>query len=942
MTVFDTLKQVVGVDYASAQHNKDILDAYFLRLGRDADVRLPTGSEPERYNYHGAHVFTPTAGLNHHVVYVDLASLYPNLMRALNVGPDTIIGTDEDLAESEYSEDDCVWGYIDPRPVKHVRKAEDWRVHAHDQFKMVYERDTPTVKWVDEPRYERCYYVHPDVREGFIAEGTQRLLDMKYQYEGDLYEAVKRVVNCYTGDTEVLTPDGVVNIKELEVGDEVYSFDADTEHVEVKPVTETFAYPDYDGDIHRFNARDVDLAVTPNHKMVVQNANPCNSHDSYEFIEAADLSEGSAYKLPHDWEVEHGEPLETFDLTDHLDEYEVFVDSSVHGHTFAAELGWYPPRRQTENCTSGYRLTKEEFEANEQVVRDLAYDLYVHVESKQKWVPMTYDGKEALELLAWFVTEGSTYTSDSKEYGEVTRGVTHSFSIAQHEGEDHDRIAALLDSMGLTYYEDEQNFTVASEAWVRVLRDLCGDGSHQKQIPELVFDLDQQQKSLFFAVLMLGDGDRLEASSRYTTSSEQLRDDMMRLCVHLGRTPKYSRDSGSYRIYTSATGNSCRPRRCRDVVESEQGVYCVEVPDNHTLLAGRNGSFQFCGNSQYGYMGYATETNSSRLYDWRIAESVTLAGRKVIQYTARAVRDYLESEFGVPREETYVALGDTDGAGICWPDAPDRDTVLEMVQSACRELNETAYGTYMAEEFGVPEDRHHMEVEVESYASSAFVPAKDYDDPEGEGRKKRYAQHVSWDEGEEVDEVDVTGFEAVRSDTSPLTTKLQTWVLDQLTRHGTDARTDIFAVCKAVEQAVRDGIVPVEAVAKRGGIGQPLAEYGTSSRRPSPLYRGAKYADEYLGVDLSAGSKPFAVYLKTPEGLPRSTYLSETAENGDVVDAISVEHARDLPDNLDVAWTKHADKAITEPLRPILRTMGWSWAGIRDDSVQRGLEAFTS
>jgi DNA polymerase elongation subunit (family B) len=539
MTVFNTLKQVVGVDYASAQHNKDILDAYFLRLGRDADVRLPTGSEPDRYNYHGAHVFTPTAGLNHHVVYVDLRSLYPNIMRALNVGPDTIIGTQADLDESEYTEDDCVWGYIDPRPVKHVRKGEDWRVHAHDQFKMVYERDTPTVKWVDDPRYERCYYLHPDVREGFIAEGIQRLLDMKYQYEGDLYEAVKRVVN-----------------------------------------------------------------------------------------------------------------------------------------------------------------------------------------------------------------------------------------------------------------------------------------------------------------------------------------------------------------------------------------------------------------SAYGFMGFATENNSSRLYDWRIAESITLAGRKVIKETADFVRRYLWQECGVPAEDTYVALGDTDGAGICWPDAPDRDTLLEMVQSACRELNERAYPSYMAEEFGVPEDRHYMEVEVESYASSAFVPATDYDDPRGEGRKKRYAQHVSWDEGEEVDEVDVTGFEAVRSDTSPLTTQLQTWVLDQLTRHGRDARTDIFGVCKAVEQAVRDGKVPVEQIAKRGGIGQPLAEYGTSSRRPSPLYRGAKYADEYLGVDLSEGSKPFVVYLESPDGLPRSTYLSETAENGDVVDAISVEHARDLPESLDVAWTKHADKAITEPLRPILRTIGWSWAGIRDETVQAGLANF--
>jgi len=540
MTVFDHLKQVTGVPtYANAEHNKDLIDAYLLRQGREQGLRLPSKGEPERYNYFGGWVATPVAGLHSNVVYVDLSSLYPSFLLALNAGPNTIIGTQDELHASDYDEDDCVWGYIDTRPVKHVRKGEDWRVHAHDQFKMIYAPDVPAVRWADDPQHERCYFLKPDIERGFVADAVGDLIDMKYEYSGDLYDAIKRVTN-----------------------------------------------------------------------------------------------------------------------------------------------------------------------------------------------------------------------------------------------------------------------------------------------------------------------------------------------------------------------------------------------------------------SSYGVLAYANKNSSFRLYDWRIAEAVTLSGRKLIQWTEQRVRQYLEDEFGIPMDETFVKMADTDGAGICWPDAPGRDGYIEMGEEACEHVNTVSYADYMAEEFGV-EGKHHMEVEVESYASSVFVPARDYERLE-DGVKKTYAQRIGWDEGEFCDEVSITGFEAVRSDTSPLTTKLQTWVLDQLTRHGTDAREDIFAVCKVVEQAVRDGAVPVEAVAKRGGIGQPLDEYGTSSRRPSPLYRGAKYADEYLGVDLSEGSKPFVVYLETPDGLPRSTYLSETAENGDVIDAISVEHARDLPENLDVAWTKHADKAITEPLRPILRTMGYSWAGIRDDSVQRGLEAFTS
>ncbi len=312
MPVFDDLQSVAGVPYHRAEYNKDIIDMVILRRAREEGIRLPTGTKPDVFNYHGAWVAQPRAGINRNVMYLDLASLYPNALRGVNIGPDTIIGTQKDLERSEYTEDDCYWSYIDDRPVKHVGEDEDWQDFIDGEYKMVYDPNSSgsSMKWRDDPQYDRCYYLKPSIKEGFLREVVQDLIDMKSVYSGSKYEAVKRVTNCFTPDTDVLTPEGVKNIQDMEIGDNVYSFNKDTEEVDVKEVTRTFSYPEYDGELVDLWNQNIDFSVTPNHNMVVQNANPSNSDDSYKFIEAGELSDGSAYRLPNDWGEIVGERLD--------------------------------------------------------------------------------------------------------------------------------------------------------------------------------------------------------------------------------------------------------------------------------------------------------------------------------------------------------------------------------------------------------------------------------------------------------------------------------------------------------------------------------------------------------------------------------------------------------------------------------------------------------
>lgn len=205
-SVFASLQEVAGTTYDNSQFNRDIVDTYVLRRAREKGIRLPTGGPPEEYKYLGAFVFPSVAGMSENVVYCDISSMYPNLVVTLNLSPETVIGTEEDLRESKYSVGETVWGYVDPRPVKHLDKGESWQQYKDQGYKMIYDPHAPSVKWTcdecDGPRYEKLYVKAHDVETGFLTECVDELIELKNKYRGqDLYGAIKRVCNSIYGVT---------------------------------------------------------------------------------------------------------------------------------------------------------------------------------------------------------------------------------------------------------------------------------------------------------------------------------------------------------------------------------------------------------------------------------------------------------------------------------------------------------------------------------------------------------------------------------------------------------------------------------------------------------------------------------------------------------------------------------------------------------------------
>jgi len=346
-------------------------------------------------------------------------------------------------------------------------------------------------------------------------------------------------------------------------------------------------------------------------------------------------------------------------------------------------------------------------------------------------------------------------------------------------------------------------------------------------------------------------------------------------------------------------------------------------------------------NSVYGIVGTAREGSSERLFDWRLAEAITLTGRKII----KGSRDYLLDELhDRGYDDAYACSGDTDATAISLPSVATNDEALRVVGDVVEQLNNKGYDGLMQETFGVPPEYRQTEIEIESFAPRLFIPADDsapgYPHTDV-GVKKRYIQWETWnDDDGYCDDISITGLEEQRSDSMPVIQEAQRLFAETLRMDTSEAKEWLFPQLRELAESVQTGDIALSRVCKRGGIGQDLSEYGTASRRAGPLYRGAKYANQHIdGVTVQHGDKPARIHIeRVPEGYP-STYDTDTAEDGDVVDAVALPNPENLPEGFVVNYEQHW-RDFKSSMKPLLETRGWPWQDILSSTEQDTLQSF--
>ena len=908
LDMYDHIRSITGATYSEiADSNIGIIDVMFLRQALDRGIALPTSTMPDVQHYWGAYVFPPVAGKHRNVVYPDL--------------------------------------------------------------------------------------------------------------------------KCFTPDHEVVTTDGIVSITEISAGDEVYSINPETGDVEIKPVVDTYEYPEYDGELINFSGTRVDFSVTPNHRMLYQDG------DSEYYFEEAGKYDGSRKCLPNAKSGVDTGRIDVFDMTDYIESFDVRATYDMHGHSYRSKLPDNCEKKRA-NYHEGFFFDGDTFKQYQQEIESLSSDVSLSHPSGtgSTFRPYKFDGDDFIELLGWYITEGSTYHPE----GENTASV----QIVQHT---HDgRVEKLFDRLGLEYSHTDGAYTIGSSIYADFFDTYTGVGSCKKCIPEFIFEnASIEQKKLLLDILMLGDGH----NNTYYTSSQQLAEDVSRLAVECGKKPKLSRRRETeYEVVITETNDGINEYQ-QSSSRASDGVYCIEVADNNTMMVGRDGKFQWCGNSLYpnlfrdmnaspetivgfredleaseyseedchtlyvdtrseqakrdadspertelyvlrpdvkesfvretiqdlidmkyeykkneysdeaygavkritnsvyGVMGDSVSYGKGfRLFDWRIAEAITLAGREVIKHTADEFESKVQS---MGYDDAEIIAGDTDSCVCEVPSADGLEETVSVAQEAAEYVDST-YPEFMNERFGIRNG--NMAVEIESYAESALFMNK----------KKRYAQWVRWDEGDLVDEIEVKGFELVRSDSAKITERVQRRVLEMILKID-DPKQDVSDYLREEWQSVVDGDVDLDQIGKPSAINSHVWTYGYSEQddgsynyyTPQPHIRGARYANNYIDGESIETGKPTMFYcdgVSSVSGLPE-TYEYENKLQADAddpvmverdrpFDAIAVEDIRNLPEGVLIDWEKMGEKTLKDPIEPIAEVMGWTWTDLTSEGTQTGLASY--
>ncbi|UBF23197.1 DNA polymerase elongation subunit family B [Haloarcula tailed virus 2] len=366
--------------------------------------------------------------------------------------------------------------------------------------------------------------------------------------------------------------------------------------------------------------------------------------------------------------------------------------------------------------------------------------------------------------------------------------------------------------------------------------------------------------------------------------------------------------------------------------EVKQGFVSTVIADLLEMKYEYKGTDQYTAvkqvcNSVYGVFGDSNSFGTGfRLFDWRIAESITLGGREMIQNGAEVFESACV-EHGA--SAAPLVGGDTDSIMTSIKGADDWKHAVEIANKAAEDVNDW-HDDFCQERFNVPADQHRMDLEVESYSPKCFF-VQDEDEAEGVGKKKRYVTLITVEDGEVLDEpkMNIKGFEAIRSDKSKATMDTQKMVFNALmTEDVNDARDMLDAYLTDM----LDGNIPLEDIAIPFGMNKNLDDYFKPDRKAMPWFAGAVYANEHIYQDeqIKKGGDQFYFYVDGVDMTLPQTYGPRTqASEGCEVNCVSVSEPKDLPDAVHVDYQKMIDKTLKNPMAPICNTLGWDWAELK-------------
>ncbi len=151
---------------------------------------------------------------------------------------------------------------------------------------------------------------------------------------------------CYSEDTEIFTERGFIPIKNMKVGEKIWSVNPQNNELELTQIEKIFKYK-VDGKMIRVKTRYIDFLVTPDHNV------PIKFKNKYEFINASELL--TRYKTPFNrsfrWK---GKKLKHYILPKFKRKTNAKVFSRFKIKDWLRFLGWFISEGTLYKSKSGY------------------------------------------------------------------------------------------------------------------------------------------------------------------------------------------------------------------------------------------------------------------------------------------------------------------------------------------------------------------------------------------------------------------------------------------------------------------------------------------------------------------------------------------------------------------------------------------------------------
>lgn len=400
-----------------------------------------------------------------------------------------------------------------------------------------------------------------------------------------------------------------------------------------------------------------------------------------------------------------------------------------------------------------------------------------------------------------------------------------------------------------------------------------------KQIPKFMYHETNENIQSFIRGLYSSDGTYIKRDNsiiiRYTTVLKDLSNDINQLLHLIGIASS---------IYKENTHNKYNEKI------SKTYSYHVNIKDNHRFkdtvgcVLNRQSHIVNLLNNHKNY-----KENLSK-YEFNISRV-----KNVDEI------DYNDYVYDIEVEKTHrffannILVHNTDSSFIKIHGVTDPEEIKKLAFELERELNEQ-YPKFAKDYLNA--DVSFFSTKFEKYYRRFFQG----------GKKKRYAGHIIWKEGQVIDEIDVVGFEVKRSDSPQLARDVMKKILEMVLRGST--KEDVRTYLSNVIKKYRKGEYSYDLIGIPGGIGKNLEDYDIADAH----VRGCKYANEHLGALFLKGSKPKRLYIKSV-----SSKYPQT-------DVICFEYGGQVPKEFNVDYNVMFDKTIKSPLERIFEPMGWSFS----------------